>query len=208
MRRLPALLLAATLAAAPASAAAGSSHAPAPSSSTVEHFEWSTSTGRLGVTVMSLTPELRQVYGAPKDRGVLVSHVEPGTPAAAAGIVVGDVITNVRGRAIDSPYDLFVAIGDLGKGQHVTLDLVRAGTIRTIDATLADDGQLPAVLWSTSPWLREWMLPFALSPSDGGEWFRDFWEPSEPRPPEMPSWLCKLRELAFPSRPDLVCRHA
>jgi S1-C subfamily serine protease len=97
MRRFPALLCVAGLAAAPASAVAGPSNDPwsVTQSRTVEKFEWSTSKGRLGVMVMSLTPELRKHFGAPDDRGVLVAHVEPDTPAAKAGVEVGDVIAPI-----------------------------------------------------------------------------------------------------------------
>jgi len=160
MRRIPALLCVAGLATAPASAAAGPSNVPSPTapSQTVEKLEWSTAKGRLGVMVMSLTPELRKHFGAPEDRGVLVAQVESGTPAAAAGIEVGDVIVGVRGKKIDAAPDVLSAFADVGKGQHAKIDLVRGGTSRTIDATLADDGM--ADLMSSPPWLRDWMKPF------------------------------------------------
>src|SRR5579871_5943521 len=98
MRRISALLCVAGLAAAPASVAAGPSNDPwsTPQTQTIEKFEWSTAKGRLGVMVMGLTPELRKHFGAPDDRGVLVAHVESGTPAATAGIEVGDVIVEVH----------------------------------------------------------------------------------------------------------------
>ena len=61
MRRIPALLVAALLAAAPASAVAGPSRETT-TSSTVDHFEWSTARSPLGMSVTSLTPELRTVF--------------------------------------------------------------------------------------------------------------------------------------------------
>ncbi|MEO6773924.1 MAG: PDZ domain-containing protein [Kofleriaceae bacterium] len=106
MRRFHALLIAAGLAAMPASAAAGPSNVSLSTSQVVEKVEFSKSRARLGVMVTSLTPELRKHLGATEDRGVLVAHVEPGTPAAAAGISVGDVIVNVRGRAIGDAVDV------------------------------------------------------------------------------------------------------
>src|SRR6187549_31680 len=124
MRRIPALLCVAGLAAAPASAAAGPSSDPWSTAQTVEKFEWSTSKGRLGVMVMSLTPELRKHFGAPEDRGVLVAHVETGTPAASAGIEVGDVIVEVHGRKIDAAPDVLSALADVGKGEHAKIELV------------------------------------------------------------------------------------
>src|SRR5262245_15606747 len=46
--------------------------------------------GFLGVQLIGITPELRQHYGVPKDAGVLVGAVEADSPAAKAGIQVGD----------------------------------------------------------------------------------------------------------------------
>ena len=207
MRRIPALLVAALLAAAPASAAAGPSRETT-TSSTVDHFEWSTARSPLGMSVTSLTPELREVFGAPADRGVLVGHVEPGTPAAAAGLTVGDVVVRIHGRPIAQPRDVLIAIDGLAKGQHVAIDLVRDRQARSIDATVSD--AVPALELGE---LREWLMPFgpdrALPSSfDDADWFRDWWGPFEPRPTAMPAWLCKLRALTMPSRPDLICRRA
>src|SRR5512147_2865056 len=127
MRRIPALLCVAGLATAPASVAAGPSKDPwsTPQSNTVEKFEWSTAKGRLGLMVMSLTPELRKHFGAAEDRGVLVAHVEPSTPAAAAGIAVGDVIVGVRGHKVDAAPDVLSALADVTKGERVTVELLR-----------------------------------------------------------------------------------
>ena len=59
--------------------------------SAFDTFEWSTSKGRLGVLVMSLTPELRKHFGAAEDRGAMIARVEPLSPAALAGLKPGDV---------------------------------------------------------------------------------------------------------------------
>ena len=45
--------------------------------------------GYLGVELVDLTPELREHFGAPRDVGVMVGRVEPGSPAARAGLEVG-----------------------------------------------------------------------------------------------------------------------
>ena len=74
MKILNALLIAGGLAAMPASVAAG----PCTDS---EHLEFSTGKARLGVYVMSLTPELRKHFGAGDD-GVMVARVEPMSAAA------------------------------------------------------------------------------------------------------------------------------
>jgi len=219
MRRIPALLCVAGLAAAPASVAAGPSNDPwsTPQTQTIEKFEWSTAKGRLGVMVMSLTPELRKHLGAPDDRGVLVAHVESGTPAATAGIEVGDVIVEVHGKKIDAAPDVLSALADVGKGEHAKIELVRDGTSRTLDATLAENA-MASTMWSP-PWLRhdDWMKPFDMHPAfanpfDEPKWFTDWLKPFDQTTPApssntMPSWLEKLREL-FAPKTGAVCQRS
>jgi C-terminal processing protease CtpA/Prc len=188
------------------SVVAGPSHDPHGSSSrprtqTVERFEWSASKGRLGVVVMSLTPDLRTHFGAPGDRGVLVAHVEPGTPAAKAGIVVGDVIVQVRGRTIDSPSDVISAVEELGKGQHVAVTVLRDRASRTLDVTLTNEASSA----SSSPWFRRWMKAFETdplaTPLDEPPWLRG-WRFDSPKADQdsatASNWLRKLRDLFEP----------
>ena len=189
MRRFQALLIAAGLAAAPASAVAGPSNDSWSTPQTFEKFEFSTSKGRLGVMVMSLTPELRKHFGASEDRGVLVAHVEPGTPAAAAGIAVGDVIVEVHGKAIDHASDVLSALAGVTKGQSATIQLVRDGKPRSLQATLADD-PIPNLFdstWSGMRWLQELMKP--LSP------------PKQTMTPFEDDWFHQFHELLHPAKP-------
>jgi len=186
MRRFQALLIAAGLAAAPASAVAGPSNKSTPD--IFERFEISTSKGRLGVMVMGLTPELRKHFGTADDRGVLVARVEPGTPAAAAGITVGDVIIEVGGKTIDSASDVLSALADVKKGQRATIQLVRDGKPRTLQATLADD-PMPNLdpTWFGWGWLQQLMKPTA--------------PPKRATVPFEDDWFRPFHELLHPSRP-------
>jgi S1-C subfamily serine protease len=161
MRRFHALLIAAGLAAMPASAAAGPSNDSWSTPQVFEKYGFSPIRGRLGVMVMSLTPELRKHLGAAEDRGVLVAHVEPGTPAAAAGIAVGDVIVKVRGRAIGGAVDVLTALADVTNDQAVTVEVVRDKKPVSLQATLANDaGSQMDSAWSILPrWLRDMMKP-------------------------------------------------
>jgi membrane-associated protease RseP (regulator of RpoE activity) len=194
MRRIPALLLAAGLAAAPTSVVAGPSHDPDSTAQTVEKFEWSTSRGRLGVMVMGLTPELRTHFGAPADRGVLVAHVEPGTPAASAGVQVADVIVEVKDKKIDSAADVLAALENVHKGEHAKIELVRDGKTRTLDATLTNDAVMSDMAFP--PWVREWMKPFDSdrSPFDGPSFFHDG-QAGASTSANGPAWFEKLREM-------------
>jgi len=137
MRRFPAMLMAAGLAAAPVGAVAGpsekSDHDRIERS---ERFEWSTGRSHLGVMVMGLTPELRKHFGAPDDRGLLVARVDPKSPAAKAGIVPGDVLIQVGRRSIADVGDVFSAL-DAAAGKPMPVELVRERKRITFDVTPA-----------------------------------------------------------------------
>jgi C-terminal processing protease CtpA/Prc len=170
MRRFQALLIAAGLAAAPVRAAAGPSPDPGTPAQTYESFEWSTSKGRLGVMVMSLTPELRTHFGATADRGVLVASVQPGTPASTAGVAVGDVIVEVGSTPIDSATDVLSALSSTRKGQSVSVRVVRDGKPRALQATMTDE---PSRLEGMQ-WMQKLMRPF------DDNWFEQLRERMQP----------------------------
>jgi membrane-associated protease RseP (regulator of RpoE activity) len=169
MRRLTALLIAAGFAAAPIGAVAGPSQEPQdPRRADVQTFSWSSAKPRLGVMITELTPELRTFFGAPDHSGVLIGHVEPGSPAARAGILVGDVMIDVRGHSIDDAWDVRAALAGVGKGQVAAIKLVRDRKPQTVQATLTSD---PApdghgARWSFPRWLREWMPPLTPDTAD------------------------------------------
>ena len=80
------------------------------------------SSGRLGITVDSLSEQLAEYFGT-KD-GVLVTSVSRDSAAAKAGLKAGDVITAVDGTAVDSPSDLSWRT-QRAAGSEFTLDIVR-----------------------------------------------------------------------------------
>jgi len=92
--------------------------------------------GFLGVRLIGITDELRGHYGAPKDAGVLVGGVEADSPAARAGIEVGDVITSVDGREVSSTGDLSRAVRRKKAGETVEIELVRGRGSRKVTVTL------------------------------------------------------------------------
>jgi serine protease Do len=74
--------------------------------------------------VQELTPELGQQLGIEGTKGVIVTRVEPDSPADEAGIRRRDVILEVNQRPVASVKDFRSALGETSKG---ALLLVRRG---------------------------------------------------------------------------------
>ena len=75
------------------------------------------------------------------DGGPIVSEVFEGSPAAAAGVRVGDRITAVQGRAVGGYQQLLRRVALLGPGTAVTLGLTRKGKPVTVSAELIERPQ-------------------------------------------------------------------
>jgi membrane-associated protease RseP (regulator of RpoE activity) len=91
----------------------------------------------LGVELTETTPELREHLGGPRDAGVLVSRIQEESPAAEAGLQVGDIVTAVDGETVESARDLRHAIASREAGVSVKIDLYRDGRAEQVTATLA-----------------------------------------------------------------------
>jgi putative serine protease PepD len=74
----------------------------------------------------------------PADGGVAVSEVKPGTPAANAGLEVGDVITAAGGTAISTSADLQKAVDAKKPGDTLSLGYTRDGQTKTAKVALAE----------------------------------------------------------------------
>ena len=79
--------------------------------------------GRLGISIDSLSPQLAEYFGTKE--GVLVSSVTDNSAAAKAGLKAGDVITNFNGSTINDPQDVRRRIQSLNDGDEFTLTVMR-----------------------------------------------------------------------------------
>ncbi|GLU33156.1 DegQ family serine endoprotease [Trinickia caryophylli] len=94
------------------------------------------SRGRLGVAVQGVNQTLANSFGLQKPMGALVSSVDPGGPAAKAGLQAGDVILAVNGVAVDDSTDLPAQIAAMKPGTKATLDIWRDKSKRQLAVTL------------------------------------------------------------------------
>jgi putative serine protease PepD len=68
--------------------------------------------------------------------GAELSEVRSGSPAADAGLVAGDVITSIDGKAIRTAQDLQNAVEARRPGDSIAIGYLRDGTNRTVTVTL------------------------------------------------------------------------
>jgi Do/DeqQ family serine protease len=98
--------------------------------------------GQLGVQVQDLTPDLAKAFGLSEFRpGAVVVQVLPHTPAAAAGLKSGDIITKVNGREVKNASDVRTAVGLLRVGDTVDIEYVRDGKTHEIKPRIAEPKQ-------------------------------------------------------------------
>ncbi len=99
-----------------------------------------TGSGYLGVDIETLTSQLRSAYNFVPTEGAVVLSVVSGSPAGAAGIQQGDVITSFNGKPVTSADQLATAIQTDTPGQKVTIGLYRQAAQITVTATLGSGG--------------------------------------------------------------------
>ncbi|MBI3749421.1 MAG: trypsin-like peptidase domain-containing protein [Chloroflexi bacterium] len=100
----------------------------------------------LGIRFVSITRQLADEEKLPVQDGALVggrdangnptTGVEPGTPAAAAGIKDGDIIVSVNGKAIDDGHPLDATLAQFSPGDTVSVEVLRGGKPVTLQVTL------------------------------------------------------------------------
>jgi serine protease Do len=105
--------------------------------------------GYLGVGIQPLSEDIAAGLGLQKDRGEIVSRVEPGEAAARAGIRQGDVIVKVNNQEVTPDNTLSFIIANTDIGARVPIELIREGRRMTVTAIVGErppEEQLAAAL--------------------------------------------------------------
>ena len=80
---------------------------------------------QIGIGIQTITPTMAAALSLPRTYGVIISDVQPGSTAEAAGVQIGDVLAGVDGRPVDNlPFVGFHFLS-LETGDTVHLDLLR-----------------------------------------------------------------------------------
>ncbi len=71
-------------------------------------------------------------------QGLLIADVKDETPAARAGLLVGDVIVTFDGLPVESPEDLLDLLSGDRIGKPVAINLVRGGSVQEVKVTIGE----------------------------------------------------------------------
>ncbi len=92
----------------------------------------------LGVHLQAMTNELREVFGAPENEGVLIVKVMPDSPARDASLAVGDVLVRMDRKTIRQIPDVHRVLTFFEPGDLVEIELIRDRQRRVLTVTLSD----------------------------------------------------------------------
>lgn len=81
--------------------------------------------GIIGVNAQTITPELAAGLKLPRDWGVIIGDVYPGSPASQAGLKVGDIILSMNNKLMENGRQLDVNLYRQNIGDNVNLEIVR-----------------------------------------------------------------------------------
>jgi 2-alkenal reductase len=117
----------------------------------------------LGISGISITPDLARAVNLPAEQGVLVQEVVKGGPADEAGLeggttsatlnganltLGGDIIGKVNGKKISGMEDVINVVNGAKPGDKLEVTVVRRGSSKTVTVTL---GARPTSAQAGSP---------------------------------------------------------
>jgi len=97
----------------------------------------------LGAKLQAVTPEIADSLGLKRPTGALVNNVLPNSPAAQAGLKVGDLILSVDGQTVDDPNAFDYRFATKPLGGTAELGLLRSGKELTAKVALRTAPELP-----------------------------------------------------------------
>jgi len=98
----------------------------------------SVSRGWLGVLIQEVTRELAESFGMDNPRGALVAKVLDNSPAAGAGLQVGDVIVEFNGKEVMRSSSLPPLVGRSAVGKDADVTIIRDRSRQQIKVMIAE----------------------------------------------------------------------
>lgn len=92
--------------------------------------------GYMGIGITDVTPENSKFFDMKSAEGAVITQVEPDSPAAKAGLKVGDVIIAVNGKNVSDAGQLQMEVSEQRPGTTLKLEVARDGKNSTLPVTL------------------------------------------------------------------------
>jgi serine protease Do len=102
------------------------------------------SRGWIGVQVQPITKEIADGLGITEPTGALISGIQANSPAAQAGLKVGDVLTAINGSKISTSRDLARQVAAITPKTGVKIDYLRDGKTQTAELTIGQQQESAA----------------------------------------------------------------
>jgi len=93
----------------------------------------------IGIYVQELNRELSDHFGVKEGNGLLISKIEEKSPAAEAGLEVGDVIVKAEGQRVESTRELSEIIQDKEKGEEIEIEFLRDNKTKKADVKIEEN---------------------------------------------------------------------
>jgi Do/DeqQ family serine protease len=94
--------------------------------------------GWMGVSIQTVDKDMRESLHLVVDRGVIITGVVPGGPAAKAGLRNDDVVVRINNRPCDHVGHLKNAIASGGVGKPVQMEIIRNGKRQNLSVVLGE----------------------------------------------------------------------
>jgi serine protease Do len=96
--------------------------------------------GYMGIGISDVTPENAKFFHVENNEGAVVTQVEDGSPAAKAGLKVGDVIIELDGQKVSDASQLQIEVGQKEPGSSIKLGVLRDGKNVNVSVALEEMG--------------------------------------------------------------------
>ncbi len=106
----------------------------------------------IGVNLTPLNAELAEYFGVKEGKGLLVGEVGEDTPAAKAGLKVGDVLVKVDGKELAVTSDLTRILQEKEKGDKIKLEFYRDKKKRNVEVEIAEEERSTLLRFSPEDW--------------------------------------------------------
>ena len=122
------------------------------------------SRGWLGVTIQDVNLALAESFGLDKPAGALVAQVTENSPAAEAGLQIGDVILSYNSQLISLSADLPPMVGNTEVGQAAELIVLRNRERLTLEVIIKELAEDRAVVGESTEPANSRELGLAVAP--------------------------------------------